>query len=563
MPDHHLLLLADAVAVSLVDWLKPVLMLASFLPYAWVASSRIEADARYFHFDYHLWNGVFIAGAAAAAACMLLIPIFWIGWPLGLLVLATPLLVYWKFRNDRVPEDKKFHLTGKAFADVLATRKAARSQKQASIVFVDAKKQALPIPNADDPLHQVHLAAEQILEPALNGRAARVEVAPIQGGAAVLQTLDGVRYKREPIPAETANRIIDYLKSIAKLDTDDRRRRQVGKFRLRWLGGDVNMDIAVAGSSSGQTMRLDFERSKRIQKPFDSLGLLPSQQAALKTLDELGERHGVVLVGAPAGHGLTTLGYSLIGRHDAFTANIKTLEREVELELDGVDHVRFDPSNTASDYATSLQSILRRDPDIVLVSDIREPNAAKTAAGAGMNGPLVYVEMVSDSVPAMFNEWTKAVGDVKTASKGLRAIVNERLVRNVCPNCRQAFQPSPEQAKKLGMTAGKGQLYRASGKVQVKNRIEDCPVCAGIGYLGQTGVFEVMPVDDEARRMLSAGDFKGAYAHARRNRMIYLQEAGLTKVRDGVTTIEEIARVLGGKSETATAPAAAASSASG
>lgn len=559
MPHNFPTLLADVVAYSLVDWLKAVLLLLPFLPFAWVASSKIEKDARYFHFNYHAWNGIFIAAAALAMAAMLAIPIFWIGWPVGMILLATPVLIYWKYRNDRVPEERRFHLTGKSFGEAMEARRSARSQRQAEIVFVDAKKNALPVPNIDDPLREVHLAAERILEPALQGRAARVEVAPVQGGAAVIQTIDGVRFKREPMTLDMANRVVDYFKSTAQLDVSDRRRRQIGKSRIRWHGTEVNLDIAVAGSSAGQTMRIDFERTKRISKPFDSLGLLPPQVAVLGPLDELGQRHGIVLLGAPPGHGLTTTGYSMIGRHDAFTCNIKSLEREVELEIDGVDHVRFDPANTTTDYATNLQSILRRDPDIVLVSDIREPNTAKIASAPGMSGPLIYICMVSDSVPAMFADWVRAVGDVKASSKALRAIVNQRLVRSVCPNCRQAFQPSPEQAKKLGLQPGKGQLFRASGKVQVKNRIEDCPVCSGIGYLGQTGVFEVMPIDDEARRMLSGGDFKGAYAHARRNRMIYLQEAAIAKVRDGITTIDEVARVLGGKgAEPPSTPVAAA-----
>jgi len=118
------------------------------------------------------------------------------------------------------------------------------------------------------------------------------------------------------------------------------------------------------------------------------------------------------------------------------------------------------------------------------------------------------------------------------------------LLRSLCPNCRQAYQPTPEQLRKLNLPAKKvSQLYRASGKVQVKNKIEDCQICRGTGYLGQTAAFEVFVVDDEARKMLATGDLKAALAHARRNNMFYLQEAALSKVISGETTLEEVVRV--------------------
>jgi len=128
---------------------------------------------------------------------------------------------------------------------------------------------------------------------------------------------------------------------------------------------------------------------------------------------------------------------------------------------------------------------------------------------------------------------------------GLRAVINQRLVRTVCPNCRQAFTPSAEQLQKLGLPQDKvGQLYQASGKIQVKNKIETCPVCGGTGYLGRTGVFQTMILGDDTRRMIRSGDLKAAMAEARRNKMVYHQEAALRKVVDGETTIEEIVRVM-------------------
>ena len=252
----------------------------------------------------------------------------------------------------------------------------------------------------------------------------------------------------------------------------------------------------------------------------------------------------MILVGAPAGSGLTTTAYSLVARHDAYTSNIKTLEYDVVTEIDGVDHVRFDPDNPNVDFATNLQSIIRRDPDIVMISDLTDKETARIAAGPAMEGPLIYVPIAASSTTELIRVWAKLVGDLKVAVMALRAVITQRLLRNVCPNCRQAYEPTAEQLRKLNLSAKKVQrLYQASGKIQVKNKIETCPVCGGTGYFGQSGAFEVMIVSDEERRLLLAGDLKGTLAQARRNKMIYLQEAALRKAVDGDTSLEEVIRV--------------------
>lgn len=552
---QSLFLAADAAV--LVGFVQPVLMLLTFIPWAWLISAKLEKDAKYYHMNWLMWNAVYMGGGVAALAAILFIPIFWVGWPVGILLLLGPILAYWNVRNKEVPENARFYLTATGLRGALEDRKARAAAKGATLFFIDRQKKDVPVPLREDPMFEVYMRTEELLGPALASRATKVEVASGANGALVSQTIDGVRFKREPMPVDVAGKVIDFLKSIAGLDIEDRRRRQTGELKVKSAGAEHVLTIAVNGSSAGQSMRLDIDRTMRISKPFDSLGLLPQQMEALRVFEQVHERHGVILLGAPAGQGVTTMGYSFISRHDAFTSNIKTIERQIELRLDGVDHVQYDPSNPAVDFATNLQSILRRDPDIVLVADVKEPNTGKVAATPGLQGPLIYVLQQQNSVPAQIQEWFKAVGDLKLAAKGLRAVVNQRLVRALCPQCKQAFSPSAEQARTLNLPAGKThQLFRAGGKVQVKNKIENCPVCLGTGYLGQTGLFEVMVLDDEARKLLSTGDLKGAYAHARRNKMIYLQESALLKVRSGETTLEEVARVTA--PEAGAAPGAAA-----
>lgn len=538
------LLSQQAVTAYLLSWWKVLLMIPPFIGWAWLVSKHLDKDARYFHLNHKMWNSVHMAGGVAALAAMLFVPIFWIGWPVGMILLAGPILVYWYYRDQRVPEDRKFHLTTEGIGAKIAARRQARAAKQALLQFTDSKGALRPTPFKEDPLFPVQVQAEDIIGPALLARASRVDVIVGPNGGAIEQRIDGIRYKRGVIPADMAVKMIDFLKDIGGLDRNDRRRLQQGEFKVKTPENDSTVTVITAGSSTGQSLRLDFDRATRLNRPFDALGLLPQQIEQLRAFEQIHERHGIILIGAPPGHGLTTTSYSLIGRHDAYTSNVKTLEREIQVTLLGVDQVQWDPHNPDIDYATNLQSMLRRDPDIVLAADVRDPETAQVAADPGIKGPLIYIPQPLPTTTDQIRDWVKKVGDVKDATKALRAVTNQRLLRSLCPNCKQAYQPTPEQIKKLNLNPKKvTQLFRASGKVQVKNKIEDCRVCGGTGYFGQTGAFEVMIVDDEAHKLLGSGDLKGALAHARRNNMFYIQEAALAKVVAGETDIDEVVRV--------------------
>lgn len=541
---HHDLVLAQAVAAILLGWWKMLLIVIPFGLWAWLISSKLEKDARYFHLNHTMWNSIHLGAGFAALCAAMFIPIFWIGWPVQILLLLAPVLVYWKLRNAAVPAENKYYLSSQSLSEKLAASRLRKAAQQALLQFADSKNKVRPVPVKDDPLFPVHMVAEDLLGPAIAARASRVEVVIGPNGATVSQLIDGIRYKREPIATDAAIRMVDYLKDIAGLDVNDRRRRQQGDFKMRGPGGTNDATLVVKGSSSGQMATIDFDRSKRLHKPFDDLGLLPPQLETLRAFEPTHERHGIILLGAPSGQGLTTSAYAFLSRHDAYTSNIKALEREIAVRLEGVDQVVWDPTNPDVDYATNLQSILRRDPDVVLVSDIRDNETARVAADPGMQGPLLYIQQPLPTIVDQIRDWVKRVGDVKQATRALRAVTNQRLLRRACPNCRQAYTPTPEQIKKLNLPKNKAtQLFRAGGKVQVKNKIEDCPVCSGTGYLGQTAAFEVFIVDDEARKSLVAGDLKAALAHARRNNMIYLQEAAMAKVVAGETTLDEVVRV--------------------
>lgn len=547
-------LLADGLILMSVA--KPILLAAVFIAYMRFVA-RFEADARTYNLPVAAWNFGYVGVAVAALAAALLIPIFWIGWILAILLLAGTMFAYWKYRDPRVPAGRQFKLGFGAVTEAMAKRRAAAAERAASVTFARADGSKEPIPQKEDPTLVPYVALEQMLLGPIAARASRVDAIVAQQGVAVSMVVDGVRSKRDPVAPEAGAAAIDLLKRLAGLDVSDRRRRQSGSCTMTSESGKTKLTVTTIGSSSGQNVRIDFDREGRFAKDFETVGLAPAQLEALRVLEDPKRRKGIVLVSAPAGQGLTTLGFALLSRHDAYTSSIKTLERELVYRVEGVDHKAFAPEAGVEDFGAMLTKIIRRDPDVVLCADISEPGSAKAATTAGMNSPLVYVLVAADSMAAAIAAWMQAVGDPKLATAALSAVVHQRLMRTLCPNCRSPFTPAPEQAKKLGIPSGKQvELYRPSGKIQVKNRIEDCPVCQGTQYFGQTGIFEVLMLDDEGRRLLSENDFRTAYARAvREQKMIQLQEAALLKVREGVTSLEEVQRIFAPKQAASAAPA--------
>lgn len=540
------LTIAAASSVLLVSIVKPILLLPQFVIYTRIASSSIEKDARYLNLGVNKVNLIMLTGAILAYTCGLLVPIFWIGWPISILVLVGFLFGYMNWRNAKVPEAMKFELIGTRLEDARQARQSKRAEKSVDLHFIDSNGAEHAVPLIDDPLHEIHKELEVIMCPALEVGASSVNLIPSREGTAVVRVVDTMPTRQEIRTPESAAAIIDYLKSLALLDVEDKRRIQEGSMKMVTPTGIMTVDIKVSGSSAGQRMRIELNRAARLGRGFDKLGLLDNQKEALAKLDEEENRHGVVLIASPEGQGLSTTAYGLLGRHDAFITVVKSCEKRIDLELQGVDQKLWDPNIDDSDYAKTVRTFLRRDPDVILIDDIRDEGTAELLARSGSDGPLIYAELRAHGIADAVKHWVSLSGNLEKAAGALKAIVISRVLRRLCPACRQPYQPDEEQLKRLGMgEVPESQFYRATGKVNVKNKIVTCDTCAGAGYTGTIGVYEVMPIDTPARILIAKNDLKGAYRHVRREeRLPLLQEAALAKVCSGETSTDELVRVL-------------------
>jgi type II secretory ATPase GspE/PulE/Tfp pilus assembly ATPase PilB-like protein len=554
-------LLAVGDAAILLNPVTPVLTLAAYAPYAWLISSKIDKDATAYNLNrggYGWINPALLAGGIVAVAVGLLVP--FAGWLVTLLLEAGILVGYWKWRDKQVPPGKQFKLS--VISNLKKKAEERRQQKNAAaanLVFLVGRGEKAKVPGKDDPMLELHQAAERVIGEAIAARASRTQIQSLQGSVGVIDVVDAIASKRDALTSELGGKVMDYIKKHAGLEVSERRRRQVGKVTVQTSLGSKELTITTIGSSAGQSMRIDYNRDEQLKRNFADLGLTKQHLALLEPTRDLPGREGIILLCAPVGFGLTTMAYSMLSRHDAFTSSVKTIERSVDLLLDGVDQLQFDAS-AQSDFATTLRSIIRRGPDVVFASDVADPGTAKVISDASGNQVLMYVGIPVDGVQLALAQWIKAVGSAGDAARGLKAAVAQRLLRVPCPACKVMGPCSADQAKRLGLPEGKTiKLARASGKVLAKNgREEACEVCRGSGYFGLTGIHEVMPLDDKARKLLSRGDIAGAYKHARSNlRMMLMQESALMAVRDGRTTVEEVARAFAPAKPATTATGAA------
>ncbi|MDA1008840.1 MAG: ATPase, T2SS/T4P/T4SS family [Planctomycetota bacterium] len=548
----------QALPVQLLSIYKPALIFATLVPYAWIVSARFEKDAGYFNLGREKWAAIFLTGGVLAIAAVLLIPWFWAGWPVMVLLLAATLFIYISVRNKSVSADQRINVSLGNWAAGAAERRQEKAAKAASVT-ITGKQGRVPIPMKEDPAAAFYSTMESWVAEPLSAGAWRVDIVPIQGGVVPVTTRDGVRTKGTAVANTVGIPAMDILRKAAGLDVEDRRKPQRGTLQMGSVEADSTVTVTSIGASGGMCVRLEFDSSKRHRMAVADLGFIPAQIDFINTFGDGQQRKGVVLISAPAGHGLVTTLYAMTSRHDAYTASVKTLEREIEAPLEGIDQTRFDPSNAAVDYPTSVRSIVRRGPDVILVSDISEKGVGAALGGANIETLLTYGGLQVATAEEALIAWIRSCGnDPKIAARLLRGILVQRLVRRVCTACRTPIQVSVEQAKKIGMRTDKPlQLYRAGGKVTIKNRIEDCPVCRGNGFRGQVAAFETIPFPPDARSALEMGNVAGALQACRKAGAILLSEAALAHVRSGLTSYEEIQRVLRPATPAATNPATA------
>lgn len=546
-----LVLAADAAV--LVSWWKALILVLPFFGWARLVSSVYDKHAARFHLKREVWNLSHLCIGLAALVLGLAVPAmagiggiggFLISFAIILAVLAVDVAVFPLVTNKdpRIPAEHRLRLDLKKLFEKKEDDKDKNAGK-AELAIYKPDKSRVNVPAADSPEYAVRVAAEQIVIKAREARAQQLDLTP--GGKdkpyVLSMLVDGVREGGEQMPAQDASRIIDFWKAAGGMDVQDRRKRQTADIKVERGEENFVARTRTQGGQAGMSLSMIFNPREAVRRAAKHLGLLDSQFEVVKELTSVNQ--GVVLLAAPPDAGRTSTMYAMLRMHDAYTSNVQSLELEIEDPIEGVKQTLFTPTADGADYATTARSILRRDPDVVGFAEV-DAESAKMMARADHERTRCYVSLKTGGALQAIQLWVKAVGDPELAAAGLKGVLAQRLVRRLCENCRQAYKPSPDMLKKLGLKPeGVQQLYRKGGQVLIKNKPEVCPACGGTGYIGQEGVFEVYRIGEEEREAIKTGNAQALRAAIRKQELPTLQAAALKKAVDGVTSIEEVVRV--------------------
>lgn len=531
-------------------WWKLLIVAAAM--YAWLPLVRwVYVDAQEVRSDELFWSGITIAAAAGGILLWLLIPVFWIGLALWLIVVGAVSGAYIMHRNSRVADFERIltveHIKG-LFVD--QTKKLQKLSRD--ITFITVNKNEVPLPEPKTREAEGFVVACEILDDALWRRADKILFIPQKEDYAVIYEIDGIAAKQPSRTKEEMEAFAYFIKECAGLDVQEKRKPQQGRFStLKNKDQRTDWQIVSSGSTAGEQFQIS-KASAMVSRKVEELGLNDNQIEPIRSLRQL-TGGGVILVTGPAKSGVTTTFYTLLGNHDPFLNSIYTLERAPAAQLPNITQHTYtlsDSGNTT--YSRKLQSLLRRGPDIIGVADCQDSQTAQLACMAAKDNKIVYVTFPANSILEALAIWYKWVEDKQLVGETLTAILNQRLVRILCTECRQPYQPNQALLKKFNIPATDAGTWYRPGEIEYDKHGKPivCQHCQGTGFYGRTGLFETIRLDESLRKAVAqAANAQEAVAAFRRAGMLYLQEQAIKKVMQGITSINEIVRIFSAKSQ--------------
>ncbi len=361
---------------------------------------------------------------------------------------------------------------------------------------------------------------------AIERRASDIHIEPFEKEFRIRFRVDGVLFNQETPPRELKAAIISRLKLMAKLNIAERRLPQDGRIKIKILGREVDLRVSTLPTLYGESvvMRL-LDRSAG---DFYDLQRLGFDEHMLRRMEHFTSLpHGIFLVTGPTGSGKSTTLYSALKRINLPDKKIITIEDPVEYQMDGINQIHVNPQIGLT-FASGLRHIVRQDPDVIMVGEIRDRETADVAIRAALTGHLVFSTLHTNDAPSAVTRLTDMGVENYLITSSLVAVLAQRLVRVICRHCRVPG----------------GTAISPEGEVVHTFRGAGCPECNGRGYLSRMGIFEMMDVDDGIRKLIMKNEDASVLTKAARNNgMRNLREDGWRKITDGVTTVEEVMRV--------------------
>lgn len=371
-----------------------------------------------------------------------------------------------------------------------------------------------------------------IIERAATERASDIHLEPREGDLTVRMRIDGLLREIMTVPKSLHGPVISRLKVMGSMDIAERKVPQDGRANVRLKQKDIDLRISTLPTIYGEKMviRLLDKSSTLLDK--EAIGL--SGDDLKKYMQLIGSHSGVVLIVGPTGSGKSSTMYTMIRELNTEQVNLVTLEDPVEYNIDGVNQVQIN-EKTGMTFANGLRAVVRQDPDIISVGEIRDGETAQIALRAAITGHLVLSTVHTNDAASTIDRLVNIGVEPYLIATALKGIISQRLVRRICPHCRVEYQASPEELELLGMKGAAGvRLYKGAG----------CPMCFGTGYRGRTGVFEILIMTNPLRAVIETGAGREAFVSALPADFVPIAENCRRLVLEGVTTTEEARRTI-------------------
>jgi general secretion pathway protein E len=372
-------------------------------------------------------------------------------------------------------------------------------------------------------------AAREVLQDAISERASDVHLEPQADGCRVRFRVDGALQERLTFTRADGLRVVAALKTLAQIDVAEKRRAQDGRFRVRTETGDVDFRAATASAIHGEKMVLRILDRKTGVLGLEELGM---GKEMLQRFDRvIHSRNGIILAAGPTGSGKTSTLYAALSRLDRKRLNIMSIEDPVEYELEGATQIPVN-AKAGITYEAGLRSILRQDPDVIFVGEMRDAEAAKIAIRAALTGHLVFSSLHAKNAVGTVVRLEEIGVEHYQVSSALLMVLAQRLVRVLCKECREPYEATGAELNEIGLSFDPGsRIYRATG----------CEACDNLGYQGRTGIFELLILDEELRKAVNDGVNEQVLMEiAARKGLRPYREDGAEKILMGITTVEEV-----------------------
>jgi type IV pilus assembly protein PilB len=369
----------------------------------------------------------------------------------------------------------------------------------------------------------------------INANASDIHIEPQERNVRVRYRMDGVLYEQMHLPSQHHPAVVSRLKIMARLNIAERRRPQDGRVVFNADGVDFDLRLSTMPTIYGEKVVLRVLDKAGISVPLEALGFFPEQRAIYEGF--IRRPHGMILVTGPTGSGKSTTLYASLNKINDVSRNIITVEDPVEYNLEGISQMQANPKIGLT-FATGLRTIVRQDPDVIMVGEIRDTETAEIAVQAALTGHLVFSTLHTNDAPGAVIRLQNMGIEGFLITSSLLGVIGQRLMRKVCTHCAQPETPDEAMLRSLGIDpalARNGNFRRGRG----------CPKCSGRGYRGRTAAYEVMRMTDRMREAVLRNQGGSALKEiAIADGMMTMREAGVRKALEGETTLDEVCRVL-------------------